>query len=255
MGAKLLGSAIPLLAFTSAACGSSSGTPSAADRGQVPETKLMPLAEGAYHAAPPVAGPSVVIFLHGMYGPEGEAEEREQQRMVAYAAAKHGLAVLFPRGRQGLCNWSAELADRYCWPSNVSHVDRAREVVDDLKRQLVSLRVNVPTATEPPFVMGFSNGGFFAAMIAAHHLLEARAFAVLHGGPGDDAAAFDPRKPKPCLLIAADDDVWQRPKMGALHEMLGKAGWKAELRTRPGPHRLAAEDVAAAMQFFATLGS
>jgi predicted esterase len=215
---------------------------------------LIPLSPTAFYSTPPSPGGSVVIYLHGMYSPAGEVEERAQQRMVAQEAANYGLAVLFPRGRQGTCDWSPELADWYCWPSKRDQTQRGEEVASELTRLLDDVRGRLPRATDRPYVMGFSNGGFFAAMIASHKMMEARGFAILHGGPSDDTA-FDAATPTPCLLITAEEDEWQRPKMIALADRLRGAGWKSELRSRPGAHRLAPQDVAAAMQFFAALGS
>jgi predicted esterase len=100
--------------------------------------------------------------------------------------------------------------------------------------------------------MGYSNGGFFAAMIAFHQLLDAQGFAILHAGHCN-GASFAAEKAKPCLLIAAGDDPWQKPKMIALHDVLCKSGWTSDLQIRAGSHILSKEDSDKAMQFFMDL--
>lgn len=186
----------------------------------------------------------VLIYLHGMYAGHGSADEWNLVR----SAASRGFAVVMPRGKRGLCAWKAELKDHFCWPQEVDDPQAFKNVVAEWDRVLWQVDALLETGTHKRYVLGYSNGGFFAAYIAEHGLFPAQAYAVVNGGPLE--AVPKSAKPMPMMLISAQDDPSQSPKMKELHDGLNKVGWAHAFCTRPGQHPLAREDVDAALGFF-----
>ncbi len=186
----------------------------------------------------------VLVYLHGMYAGHGSPEE---WRIVRSAASK-GFAVVVPRGKRGLCAWKAELADHFCWPQEVEDPQAFKNVVAEWDRVLWQVDAILEAGTHKRYVLGFSNGGFFAAYLAEHGLFPAQAYAIIGGGALEPARKA--AKTVPILLVSAQDDPEQSRKTRELHEGLAKVGWTHAYCTRPGPHPLAVEDVEAALRFF-----
>jgi poly(3-hydroxybutyrate) depolymerase len=186
----------------------------------------------------------VLVYLHGMYAGHGSPEE---WRIVRSAVSK-GFAVVVPRGKRGLCAWKAELSDHFCWPQEVEDPQAFKNVVAEWDRVLWQVDAILEGSSHKRYVLGFSNGGFFAAYLAEHGLFPANAYAIVGAGPLEPARKA--AKPVPLMLISAQDDPDQAPKTKQLHEGLAKAGWTHAYCTRPGPHPLAGEDMEAALRFF-----
>lgn len=186
----------------------------------------------------------VLIYLHGMYAGHGSADEWNLVR----SATSKGFAVVMPRGKRGLCAWKAELKDHFCWPQEIDDPRAFKNVIAEWERVLWQVDTILESGTHKRYVLGFSNGGFFAAYMAEHGLFPAQAYAIVNGGPLEPP----PRGPKqvPVLLLAAQDDSTEGPKMKELHDGLTKVGWPHAFCTRPGPHPLASEDVEASLRFF-----
>ena len=186
----------------------------------------------------------VLVYLHGMYTGHGSPEE---WRLVRSATAR-GFAVVIPRGKRGLCAWKAELSDHFCWPQEVEDPQAFKNVVAEWDRVLWQVDAILEGGTHKRYILGFSNGGHLATYIAEHGLFPAQAYAVVNGGPLGTAGKG--AKPMPMMLLAAQDDAAQGPKMKELHEGLAKIGWMHAFCTRPGQHPLAEEDIDASLRFF-----
>jgi poly(3-hydroxybutyrate) depolymerase len=186
----------------------------------------------------------VLVYLHGMYSGHGSAEEWSLVR----SAVDRGFAVVVPRGKRGLCAWKAEVKDNFCWPQETEDPQAFKNVVAEWERVLWQVDAILETGSHKRYVLGFSNGGFFATYIAEHGLFNADAYAIVGGGPLGPPAK--PAKAAPVMLIRAQDDAAQGPKLKELHDQLNRAGWAHAFCTRPGPHPLAAPDLAAALTFF-----
>jgi len=191
---------------------------------------------------------SLIVYLHGRYARDVAGDEVDRQRRLAIHATAKGLAVLALRGRLGACS-AAELASWYCWPSNETNADAGHEVVGGWTRTLAAAQTR--TAARRRYVLGFSNGGYFAALIAARGLLDADAFVVAHGGPVEPVLPL--RGTPPLLLLSADDDVAQ-DEMIRFDVELGRAHWAHDSYARGGAHGLGDEDIEAALTFFARAG-
>jgi poly(3-hydroxybutyrate) depolymerase len=186
----------------------------------------------------------ILVYLHGMYAGHGSPEE---WRIVRSAVAR-GYAVVIPRGKRGLCAWKAEVKDHFCWPQEVEDPQAFKNVVAECDRVLWQVDAILENGSHKRYVLGFSNGGFFAAYLAEHGLFPAQAYAIVSGGPLE--ATQKPAKAVPLMLVSAQDDKDQGPKTKELHEGLSKVGWPHAYCTRPGQHPLAGEDMEAALKFF-----
>lgn len=186
----------------------------------------------------------ILVYLHGQYTGHGSPEE---WRLV-HSAIDKGFAVVVPRGKRGLCAWKAELSDHFCWPQEADDPHAFKAAVADWDRVLWQVDAIMEGGPHKRYVLGFSNGGYFATYLATHGFFPAQAYAVVNAGPLGPLQR--PAKAPPMMLLTAQDDGVQGPKMKELHDGLGKAGWAHAFCSRPGPHPLAAEDVNAALAFF-----
>jgi poly(3-hydroxybutyrate) depolymerase len=196
-------------------------------------------------AIPDDAGPGtpVLVYLHGMYEGHGSAEEWSLVR----SATDRGFAVIMPRGRRGLCAYKAELKDHFCWPQEPEDPEAFKSLVREWNRVLWQVDALMDGGTHKRYVLGFSEGGYFASFLATQGIFRAEAFAIVNGGrlaPKPTTGAV------PVALIAAQADAEQRPKMKELHETLARAGWPHAYCARPGGDALSEADLEAALGFF-----
>ena len=199
-----------------------------------------------------VPGP-LVIYLHGLYQhgvPYEEHEEMNRQTMLAKHAKAHGFTVLALRGRMGACS-AAEYKRYICWPSNERTQDAGADVV---REWATPLRIAEERSGHGKrYVLGFSNGGFFAGLIAMQALLPFDAIAIAHAGTVEP---FRPVGAKPPLLLLYADDDSSREGMIHFDEVLTREAWPHEAYVRAaGGHSLPEADVNAALTFFERIES
>lgn len=206
------------------------------------------LVAGGGCLAVPAARPPVplVIYLHGMYDRSAAGEELDRQRRVAAKATARGYAVLALRSNLGVCHPdNPEYATRFCWPSNEQVADRADAFVNAWAEPLREARRR--TGSGPTYILGFSSGAFFTALLAVRDLFPADAFAIAHGGPVEPVRA--PPTKRPLLLLSADDDISQDWMLRLDDELTG-VRWPHESYAREGGHALTDDDIDAALTFF-----
>jgi dienelactone hydrolase len=208
---------------------------------------LEPLVGGGCFAAPrEVASPiPLVIYLHGMYERAAAREELERQRRVAARATAKGFAVLALHGTEGGCK-RPDLTTWFCWPSNERTAGDAPGVVAAWGPALDAATKRVGTGGKR-FVLGFSNGAFFAGLLAVQALFPADAFAIAHGGPVEPVRARGPMPP--LFLMSADDDESQ-DGMIRFDAELAPDKWPRDTYARGGGHALPEVDIDAALTFF-----
>jgi predicted esterase len=209
---------------------------------------LQPLADGACYAAPRDAPDDaalpLVIYLHGLFerGPM-EDEEHDRQRRVARQATARGFAVLALRGTEGACH--SEQTALVCWPSNERSAEKAPAFVEAWQPALqFAERRHRFSET---FVLGFSNGGYFASLVAERALYKANAFVIAHAGPVEPVRGVGSKPP--ILLMSADEDISQEG-MVQLDDELTRDDWPHEHYVRDGGHALPDSDIDAALTFF-----
>jgi dienelactone hydrolase len=209
---------------------------------------LLPMADGACYAAPPDAVQEsklpLVLYLHGLFerGPM-EDEERDRQRRVARQATARGFAVLALRGAEGACH--SERTTLVCWPSNERSAEKAPAFVAAWQPALRAAEKKHPFTDE--YVFGFSNGGYFAGLIAEKVLYKADAFVIAHAGPVEPVRGVGGKPP--LLLMSADEDVSQEG-MVQLDDELARDDWPHEHYVRDGGHALPDSDIDVALTFF-----
>jgi dienelactone hydrolase len=223
----------------------------------LPVVGVGPLAEWCPEGFDPLAGdaclaspverrtPTPIILYLQVATRDAATDEVDRQRRLAARATARGFAVLALRGRLGACR-VPELASWYCWPSNAQSADGAPAIVDTWRGTLaeVDQRLGPPARR---YVLGFSNGGYFAGLLAARGLFDADAFVIAHGGPVEPIRAQ--RGKPPLLLLSADDDVAQ-DDMILFDEELTRELWAHDSYARSGGHALTDQDIDAALMFF-----
>jgi predicted esterase len=192
------------------------------------------------------AGPRqpLIVYLHGRYARDLAGDEIDRQRRLAARATSRGFAVLALRGRLGTCT-NPELSEWFCWPSNEHNSDAGEAFVGGWAQALAAAQERAGSRTR--YLLGFSNGGYFAGLIASRGLLDVDAVVVAHGGPVEPVHAV--RGQPPLLLLSADDDIAQ-DEMISLHEALVREGWPHDSYARFGGHALTDEDIDSALAFF-----
>jgi dienelactone hydrolase len=209
---------------------------------------LEPVPGGGCYAAPEGAPRKLplIIYLHGIFEKgASEDEERDRQRRVALRAVGRGFAVLALRGKEGACTTTSERANKVCWPSNEWTADRGPTYVQAWEPALRAAAKRHPF--DRHYVLGFSNGGFFAGLVAERALYDADAFVVAHAGPVEPVKALGSKPP--LLLISADDDISQEG-MVRLDDELTREDWPHEHYVREGGHALPDSDIDVALTFF-----
>jgi predicted esterase len=205
-------------------------------------TGLEPVGDACFAAAP--ESKALIVYLHGRYTPETEGEEKERQARVARMATASGFSVIAFRGKQGGCV-GPELATYFCWPSNEKTQDAGPETVTSWSASLASVEKRIGNV--PRYLLGFSNGAYFAALITTRALMPFDAVAIVSGGPVEPTKAFGAKPP--ILLVTADDDGAQ-DEMLRLESELARERWPKTLASREGPHALTDFDVDMALKFF-----
>jgi predicted esterase len=198
--------------------------------------------EGCF--ASPASPRGLLVYLHGRYGPEGVKDELERQARVVRLSSARGFAVLALRGAQGQCS-DPLLASWWCWPSNERNAGDGPAFV---ARWAVALEASERRlGPQRRVLLGFSNGGYFAALIASRALERFDAVAIAHAGPVAPMRPLGARPPM--LLLDADDDP-SGPEMDRLGADLQREEWPLMVTVREGAHALLEWDIETALAFF-----
>lgn len=200
---------------------------------------------GCFALAPETNKPrALLVYLHGRYAPESAPEEMERQTRVARLGTARGYSVLTFRGVQGQCA-GPQLATFWCWPSNEKNASDGPAFVERWAASLAEAQKRARPARR--VLLGFSNGGYFASLIASRALLPFDAVVVAHAGPVSPMTPVG-RKP-PLLLVDADDDP-SSPEILHLDSDLTREAWPHSMVIREGGHALPEWDVEMALTFF-----
>lgn len=202
----------------------------------------------AHDSGRPAPGPApLLLYLHGLYQPEAMREELDRQTRVAKRASARGYAVLALRGPLGACDTRGDHRGWFCWPSNEQVSGHGAEVVASWKEPLARARARVGHGKT--FVLGFSNGAYFAALMAVRDLFPASAYVIAQGGPVEPVHALGNRAP--ILLLSTNEEApIVHAEMDRFGSELASDGWSFVQEERTGGHELNEQDVAAALDFF-----
>jgi len=186
----------------------------------------------------------LLVYLHGRYADEGAEQERERQARVARMATARGYAVLALQGRKGECT-DPQLTEWWCWPSNERNAADGAAFVAAWAPAIAEARGR--GATGRRVLLGFSNGGYFASLIASRALAPFDAVAIAHAGPVSPMTPEGPRPP--VLLLTADQDP-SDAEIARLAADLTRERWPFVQVDREGGHDLPEWDVQMALTFF-----
>jgi predicted esterase len=174
-----------------------------------------------------------IVFLHGMLAGNDRAtiDPALEARLES-----EGFDVATPMGRIGLCDWNEASKAARCWPSDEQKLEAARAIASTW-----------PASDKPTLVVGFSNGGAFATLLALHGLYPACGFASLHGFPAGDLHADGPKRP--LLLIAGRAAEWEPDQLAETTAKLQDLGWRFETKLHAGGHAVSDNDLRALLSW------
>lgn len=204
------------------------------------------LDERTCFVAPDDAQPaSVVIFLHGMLPPT--SSPKTMQAIMRQAAQAHGFVALFPQGRPGQCSWDPSVLDWLCFPTSQAAVDAdGPAFFDEWEQAQVKLESALGTTFTRRYVIGFSNGGYFASHIGLEGVFPVDGAGVVAAGQKYIVTIGDAR-PRFYVAAGADDAASVRDSAANLAYFLQQKGWPREYVVHPGRgHEIRADDLDAA---------
>jgi predicted esterase len=177
------------------------------------------------------------------------AKSRWELGQLARAAVPRGYTVIGLRGLKGLCDWSDDARQSFCWPNGLRQEQQIQPIIDRMREALAEASVRAKTEFKPPFIVGFSNGGFLVSLIASDTRFAVSAYAIAHGGPVI-GQGFPPWRRRPMLLVTANGDSAHFPRMKLLAQMLGEDRWESTFTVREGVHEMTVDDMKAIVDFF-----
>ncbi|WP_437276595.1 dienelactone hydrolase family protein [Sorangium sp. So ce375] len=232
-------------AATPAAAPASSASPAAAPpeaaaaaRWCAPELASLPGEVCAFLPAKEAPGPRVLmIFLHGVVQPDS-GWQWAQQRGAARAGARHGVAVMMPRGRRGIGpkTMSNTMEDWWCWPT-ASAAQAAHEdaLIAEWDAARAELERRAGGRFERVLVFGFSNGAYYATSLAMRGRLPVDGYAAFAGGSGArylQRAGAQTKLRAPIFVGWGGKDPAHKDQV-ALAKMLRKLKWPSRSLGKP----------------------
>lgn len=230
--------------------GQCAASPSAIPDADCP-TGYQHLAPAVCFAAPPDSAKvrGLIAYFHGMLPAAPKLSDAPEFELVRAAATSNGYGVLALLGEPGLCTWSPDVRSQRCWASGKDQLPAMGRTLERLNQALQLVREKRRGFEAPPYLWGFSNGGFLVSLVASDSRYQSLGLVIAHGGLVSGQTFGAPGR-APVLLLAAERDTFQLPKMRALSAELERAGWRSQLLVRPGVHALTPEDAQAAVTFF-----
>ncbi|MBK6513291.1 MAG: dienelactone hydrolase family protein [Polyangiaceae bacterium] len=179
---------------------------------------------------------TLVIFLHGLVE-QGTDWQHSLQRGMKAAGKRLDFSLLAPRGRTKVGPGKSE--STVAWPS------RDRTLEDEVigewlaAQKLIEKREGAPF--DEVFVMGFSNGAYYASSLALRGRLEVDGYGVFAGGSapkGTVSASKGTKTRKPLFLaIASKDETAKKGK--ELAKALKELKWPHRVASAPVGHVVA----------------
>ncbi|WP_437948727.1 dienelactone hydrolase family protein [Sorangium sp. So ce296] len=192
-------------------------------------------------------GAPILYVLHGAMAPD--ALPVALQAIAAEAAAALGVVAVFPRGRPGLCTWDPSVGAHFCWPTRRETVDAAAPA---LLQEWMSAEARMARILGGTFgrryVMGFSNGGYFASYVALEGLVAVDGAGLVGAGRMViEEHLFSQERPPIYIAVGGEELASTVASAENLADVLTQHGWEHELVVHPGRgHEIRADDFALA---------
>jgi predicted esterase len=191
---------------------------------------------------------TLVIFLHGLTQVDSGWQYTLQRGMVL-AGKRHGFSLLVPRGRTKV--GPGKKADVIAWPINPSVRAVEDEVIAEWMdaKDLIEKREGAPF--DEVFVMGFSNGAYYASSLALRGKLDVDGYGVFAGGSapkGTVKTSKNVKNRRPVFLAIASNDETAK-KGRELGKALKKLKWPHRVATAPVGHVVSDGQLAKAVEF------
>ena len=188
---------------------------------------------------------SLVIHVHGMVALD--ALPTEEQATLLAASRAHGFAVVFSRGKPGLCTWDPKVTGNFCWPTRQQAVDEIGPGIlagwaDGQARAeaLAGLRF------ERRYLFGFSNGGYFVAYLSVEGRFPIDGAGVVGAGRTVIDETLSGTAHPPFYIAVGDQEAAAtRQDAANLAHLLTLRGWPLRYVVHPGrAHELHEDDLA-----------
>ncbi|WP_437942664.1 alpha/beta hydrolase [Sorangium sp. So ce341] len=192
-------------------------------------------------------GAPILYVLHGAMAPD--TLPVALQAIAAEAAAALGVVAVFPRGRPGLCTWDPSVEAHFCWPTRRETVDAAAPA---LLQEWMSAEARMARILGGTFgrryVMGFSNGGYFASYVALEGLVAVDGAGLVGAGRMViEEHLFSQERPPIYIAVGGEELASTVASAENLADVLTQHGWEHELVVHPGRgHEIRADDFALA---------
>jgi predicted esterase len=191
--------------------------------------------------------PSLVVYAHGMLAPD--ALPTEEQAALLAASRAHGFAVLFPRGKPGLCAWEPGVVDNLCWPTKQEVVDASGPaILAGWQSAQAQAEAASKVRFEKRYLFGFSNGGYFVAFLAVEGRYPVDGAGLVGAGrTAVDESLTGTSRPPFYLAVGEQEEEVTRSDAATLNQVLDRRGWKTAHVVHPGRgHEIHEDDLAAA---------
>lgn len=192
--------------------------------------------------ASPAGKRTLVVFLHGLTK-LGSGWQYNPQKGMVRAGKRLGFSVLAPRGRTGLGD-KAEKDETISWPTSNRTVED--EVISEWMdaKALIEKRDGAPF--DEVFVIGFSNGAYFASSLALRGKLDVDGYGIFAGGSagkGTVASSKNVKNRRPVFLAIATKDETTSKKAKELGKALKELKWPHASMSKPVGHTIGDEQL------------
>jgi predicted esterase len=190
--------------------------------------------------------PEVLLYFHGLMAPDVKAMSYELSFISQSNRREFNVVAL--RGMPGLCDWDVTKLAFWCWPVTPNRMSEVEQLIERVDAVMSEARERIRKKLRSPFLMGYSNGGFFLSLLLAETSFKNSGAIILNGGTLT-GITFESENKTPLLLIGAVQDAIQLPSMRALEEQLRAAQWMPTFRLRNGGHPQQVQDFNEAFLF------
>jgi predicted esterase len=179
---------------------------------------------------------TLVIFLHGLTE-DGAGWQHSLQKGMAIAGKRLDFSALMPRGRNGV--GPGRKQSTIAWPGG----EEVRKLYEDeVIKEWFDAKAEIEKKEGAPFdevfVMGFSNGAYYASSLALRGRLDVDGYAVFAGGSSGSGAGKHTKNRQPLFVGVATKDATAK-KGKELAKTLGSLKWPHRVDSRPVGHVVA----------------